>query len=74
MMRPWSDVQPSDRHIIVAGDSDMVLMTCFLPYNANVSILHEDSPARTSAARTWSLFSMNKLNKAWQERFPFTEV
>ena len=73
-MRPWADVKPADRHIIFAGDSDMVLMAGFLPANLHISIVHENSMPKAKGATMWHVFSMDKLNKAWQQKYPFLQV
>lgn len=55
VLQPWAEVTPQDEHVIVAGDSDMVLMTLMMP-NPNVYVLSE--PAR------WAP-SVSSLHIAW---------
>ena len=55
VLQPWAEVTPQDEHVIVAGDSDMVLMTLMMP-NPNVYVLSE--PAR------WAQ-SVSFLHTAW---------
>lgn len=55
VLQPWAEVTPQDEHVIVAGDSDMVLMTLMMP-NPNVYVLSE--PAR------WAQ-SVSFLHIAW---------
>lgn len=55
VLRPWAEVTPQDEHVIVALDSDMVLMTLMMP-NPNVYVLSE--PTR------WAQ-SVSFLHLAW---------
>lgn len=71
MMRPWAGVQPADRHIVVAGDSDLALMACFLPASTNVSLLREYVVLKKTS---WKLFSMAKLASKWQQQHAFMQV
>lgn len=74
VMHPWADVQPGDRHMIVAGDSDIVLMTLSLSSPDNLYILQEAQKPKSMGKEGWQLFTMSKLDALWQSVFSFVRV
>ncbi len=52
LLRPWADVQPEDTHVVIANDSDVVLMALVTPAR-NVFVLAE--PGRVARRGVASL-------------------